>query len=74
MKTQNRSKWLAKNEQALEICQASRQIEAEHYIRHKDMKAWLLSWGTDRELLPPKCICGRNHRQSFMSSDGSRKR
>jgi hypothetical protein len=25
------------------------------------MKAWLLSWGTNRELPPPKCICGKNH-------------
>jgi hypothetical protein len=23
-----------------------------HYIRHEDMKAWLLSWGTDHELPP----------------------
>jgi hypothetical protein len=25
------------------------------------MKAWLLSWGTNHELQPPKCICGKNH-------------
>ena len=32
-----------------------------HYIRHEDMKAWLLSWGTDNELAPPKCACGKRH-------------
>jgi hypothetical protein len=25
------------------------------------MKAWLLSWGTDRELPVPKCACGKVH-------------
>jgi hypothetical protein len=25
------------------------------------MKAWLLSWGTDHELPPPKCVCGKEH-------------
>ncbi len=44
-----------------EIRQADRQVKARHYIRHEDMKAWLLSWGTDRELPPPKCICGKRH-------------
>src|SRR3979411_3199173 len=41
--------------------QATRQIKAGHYIKHEDMKAWLLSWGTDHELPPPKCICGKSH-------------
>ncbi len=44
-----------------EIRQADREVEAGHYIRHEDMKAWLLSWGTDNELPPPKCICGKVH-------------
>jgi len=44
-----------------EIRRADRQIKKGHYIRHEDMKAWLLSWGTDRELPPPKCVCGREH-------------
>ena len=44
-----------------EIRQADRQVKARHYIRHEDMKAWLLSWGTDRELPPPKCVCGKEH-------------
>src|SRR5271165_5478852 len=44
-----------------EIRQADRQIKSGHYVRHEDMKAWLLSWGTDRELPPPKCACGEQH-------------
>ena len=38
-----------------------RQIKSGHYVKNEDMKAWLLSWGTDRELPPPKCACGREH-------------
>src|SRR6516164_4478044 len=44
-----------------ETRQADRQVKSGHYIRHEDMKAWLLSWGTDQELPPPKCICGKAH-------------
>ena len=44
-----------------EVRQADRQVKAGHYIRREDMKAWLLSWGTDRELQPPKCACGKVH-------------
>lgn len=44
-----------------EIRQADRQVKGGHYIKHGDMKAWLLSWGTDRELPPPKCVCGKAH-------------
>jgi predicted transcriptional regulator len=44
-----------------EFRQADRQVKSGHYINHDDMKAWLLSWGTNRELPPPKCICGKNH-------------
>jgi len=44
-----------------EVRQADRQAQSGHYIRHEDMKAWLLSWGTSRELAPPKCVCGKNH-------------
>ena len=44
-----------------EIRQADRQVESGHYIRHSDMKAWLLSWGTKHELPPPKCVCGKDH-------------
>src|SRR5258708_38990558 len=44
-----------------EVRQADRQVKSGHYISHEDMKAWLLSWGTDRELPHPKCACGKNH-------------
>lgn len=44
-----------------EIRQADRQVESGHYIKHEDMKAWLLSWGTERELPPPRCACGQRH-------------
>lgn len=37
------------------------QVKSGHYIPHEDMKAWLLSWGTDHELPPPKCVCGKVH-------------
>jgi predicted transcriptional regulator len=44
-----------------EIRQTDRQLKAGHYVKHEDMKAWLLSWGTERELPPPKCVCGKTH-------------
>ena len=44
-----------------EIRQADDQVVAGHYIKDEDMKAWLLSWGTDRELPLPKCACGKQH-------------
>src|SRR5271168_5181779 len=44
-----------------EVRQADRQVKAGHYIRREDMKAWLLSWGTEHELPPPKCVCGKVH-------------
>jgi len=44
-----------------ELRQADRQVKSGHYIHHKDMKAWLLSWGTDHELPLPKCVCGKRH-------------
>src|SRR5260370_40656451 len=48
------------NSRSTEILQADRQAAAWHYIRHEDMKAWLLSWGKEHELPPPKCVCGKN--------------
>lgn len=54
--------YIADQERMLgEVRQADRQIKSGHYIRHEDMRAWLLSWGTDRELPPPKCACGKIH-------------
>jgi predicted transcriptional regulator len=44
-----------------EVRQADRQVKAGHYIKNEDMKAWLLSWGTDHELPVPKCACGKEH-------------
>lgn len=44
-----------------EIRQSDRQLKSGHYVAHEDMKAWLLSWGTDRELPLPKCACGKQH-------------
>ena len=44
-----------------EIRQGERELKSGHYVRHEDMKAWLLSWGTDHELPPPRCACGRVH-------------
>jgi predicted transcriptional regulator len=44
-----------------EVRQADRQVQSGHYIKNEDMKAWLLSWGTDHELPVPKCACGKEH-------------
>ena len=44
-----------------EVRQADRQVKSGHYIKSEDMKAWLLSWGTDGELPVPKCACGKEH-------------
>ena len=44
-----------------ETRQADRQVKSGHYVRHVAMQAWLLSWGTDRELPPPTCVCGKAH-------------
>jgi len=44
-----------------EIRQGDRQVKSGHYIAQTDMKKWLLSWGTDDELPPPRCACGREH-------------
>ena len=44
-----------------EVRQADRQVKTGHYVRNEDMKAWLLSWGTEHELPVPKCVCGKGH-------------
>ena len=46
-----------------ELRLADQQVKSGHYIRHEDMKAWLLTWGTQKELPPPKCACGKHHNQ-----------
>jgi len=48
----------AEKELLAELRQADLQVKSGHYIRHEDMKAWLLSWGREHELPLPKCICG----------------
>jgi predicted transcriptional regulator len=59
--------YIADQERMLaEIRQAERQVKSGHYIRHEDMKAWLLSWGTEAELPPPKCACGKTHDDEAM--------
>lgn len=44
-----------------EIRLAEREVQSGHFVKHEEMKAWLLSWGTARELPPPKCVCGKEH-------------
>ena len=44
-----------------EILLADKGVANGHFVRDEDMKAWLLSWGTERELPPPKCVCGKRH-------------
>ena len=44
-----------------EVRQADRQVKSAHYVKNEDMKAWLLSWGTEHELPVPKCACGKEH-------------
>jgi predicted transcriptional regulator len=44
-----------------EVRQADRQVTSGHYIKNENMKAWLLSWGTEHELPVPKCACGKQH-------------
>ena len=54
--------YVADHERMLaEIRRGGRQVTSGHYVRHQDMKAWLLSWGTDQELPLPKCVCGKQH-------------
>ena len=44
-----------------EVRRSDRQVKSGHYIKNEDMKAWLLSWGTEHELPVPKCACGKQH-------------
>lgn len=54
--------YVANQERMLaETRQADRQVKSGHYVRQEEMKAWLLSWGTEKELPPPKCACGKEH-------------
>jgi predicted transcriptional regulator len=42
-----------------ETRQADRQVKSGHYFKQEDMKAWLLSWGTEQEL-PRNALAGKN--------------
>ena len=54
--------YVADQEQMLAaLRQADRQVQSGHYVERGAMKDWLLSWGTDHELHPPKCACGKTH-------------
>ena len=44
-----------------EIRLADRQVKSGHYIPREAMKAWLLSWGNNRALPPPRCVCAKVH-------------
>ncbi len=44
-----------------EVRQGEAQVASGHYVSQKAMKEWLLSWGTDHEVPPPKCACGKGH-------------
>ena len=48
-------------EQLESIRRGIAEIEAGHYIPHEAMKTWLLSLNLERELPPPKCVCGESH-------------
>lgn len=54
--------YVADQERLMADLRASeRQVKSGHYIPDDAMKAWLLSWGTEKELPPPKCVCGKAH-------------
>jgi len=54
--------YLQQQERQLEsIRRGFAEIEGGHYIPHEAMKAWLLSLGSERQLPPPKCVCGESH-------------
>src|SRR5258708_19638362 len=44
-----------------EVCQADRQVKTGHYIRNEDMKAWLLSWGTNHHFPVPNRPSPKTH-------------
>jgi predicted transcriptional regulator len=35
------------------VAEARASLDKGQYIRHEDMRRWLLSWGTENELPPP---------------------
>jgi len=49
-----------------ELRHADRQVKSGHYIRHEDMKAWLLPGGRTTKLSLPKCVCSARHEGSLL--------
>ena len=41
--------------QATLVQTAEYEIESGKFLRHEDVRRWLLSWGTEKELPPPTC-------------------
>jgi predicted transcriptional regulator len=41
--------------QALLMEKAEREIDAGKFLRHDQVRRWLLSWGSAKELAPPSC-------------------
>jgi len=48
------------------------EIEAGHHIPHEAVKAWLLSLGSDNELLAPQCACGGSHDERGQWASGAK--
>ena len=41
--------------QATLVQTAEYEIESGKFLRHEEVRGWLLSWGTEKELPPPTC-------------------
>jgi RHH-type rel operon transcriptional repressor/antitoxin RelB len=41
--------------QAALIEKADREVDAGRFVPHSDVRQWLLSWGSKKELPPPAC-------------------
>ena len=41
--------------QAALIENADREIESGKFLRHAQVREWLLAWGTEKEIPPPSC-------------------
>jgi RHH-type rel operon transcriptional repressor/antitoxin RelB len=41
--------------QATLIEKADREVDAGRFVPHSDVRQWLLSWGSKKELPPPAC-------------------
>jgi RHH-type rel operon transcriptional repressor/antitoxin RelB len=41
--------------QAILIERADKEVDAGRFVPHSDVRQWLLSWGSKKELPPPAC-------------------